>query len=197
MVAAETAVIVAFALIANQLVATIETILIDVLAPALAISVLVLAILGTFGAVISALTEGWTETTYSVVRTDFRPVYGELVDLANIKPVITQETRRVYSEVAGSGTAILLAIVALFVVSLQLALTASTADPITKAIAILVFDTVAMVLAVEAVVTAAKLLAITSLSRWSKALAPISLGVSSAAFAVDLFNHQRLVDQSN
>lgn len=197
MVAAEVAVIIAFALIASELVAAIEAIFLDVVAPALAFSALVLAIIGTFVAVISALTPQWTETTYNVVRNDFRGVYGELVDQVNIRPVITQETRRVYSQTAGSGIAILLSIVALAFVSLQLVIMTSVADPLTKAIAVLIFDTIAIVLAVKAVIDAAKLPAITSLSRWSKALAPLSLGVSSAAFAIDLANYQRLKSQGS
>ena len=197
MVAAEIAVTVAFAVAASQLVAAIETVFLERLSLALAFSALVLAIVGTFVAVVSALSELWTESTYSVVRNDFRAVYGELVDQVKIKPVTTLETRRVYSQTAGSGIAILLAVVALFFVSLQIALMASIADNLTRAIAILMLDAIAIVLAVKAVFEAAKLSSITSLSRWSKGLAPLSLGVASAAFAVDLLIYQRLANPSN
>ncbi len=103
-----------------------------------------------------------------------------------------QETQRVYSQEAGSGKAILLAIVSLAIASLQLALLVSTADPVTKAIAGLVLDVVAVGFAVWAVADAAKIPGITSMSRWSKALAPVSLGVSVALFGADLLKYQEL-----
>jgi hypothetical protein len=142
--------------------------------------------------VTSALTPQWTESTSTLVRSDFRGTYGDLVDQVNIKPVLTQETRRVYSQTAGGGTAILLSVVAILIASMQLAVLVSGADSTTKAITSLMLDVVAMVFGVWAVVDAAGLLPITSMSRWSKVLAPASLGVAVVMFGVDLLKCQSL-----
>lgn len=191
-IAAEVAVTVAFTIVASRLVTTIESAFLDVLQPALVTSALVLAILGAFVAVTSAITPQWTETTYDVVRNDFRAAYGDLVDQVKIRPVVTQETQRVYSQTAGSGTAILLSVVAILIASSQFAVLISAVDPMTKAITVLILDVVAMVFGIWAVADAARIPPLTSMSRWSKALAPVSLGVSVALFGVDLLEYEGL-----